>query len=82
MSVSLGNLKILRKRGFLECGLRNFGETWMTMRMRMTMIPLLHSNVDMRSRRTRYIRYIVEHQQPNPIHLPLHSRYRALQSAT
>ena len=37
---------------------------------------------DMESRGDRYIRYIVTHQQLNPLHLPLHSRYMALQSAT
>jgi hypothetical protein len=30
----------------------------------------------------RYIRYSVELQLFNPLHLPLHSRYRALQAAT
>jgi hypothetical protein len=37
---------------------------------------------DMRSRRTRYIRYSVEYQQLNPLHLPLHIRYMPLQCAT
>jgi hypothetical protein len=31
---------------------------------------------DMRSRIGRYTRYIVEHQLFNPLHLPLHGRYK------